>query len=127
MSSTTTTAPAQINNAGSGQRGRRTNRGKGNNNKRGGKAGPAQSKPASGSTDKDTAPVADTTKVKEKAESVADDQDLCWICAEPVKYYSVSECNHRICHVCSLRLRALYKKRECTLCKVGVALVLIRS
>ncbi|KAJ7065851.1 hypothetical protein C8F01DRAFT_1126790 [Mycena amicta] len=42
---------------------------------------------------------------------------ICWICAEPVKYYAVSECNHRTCHVCSLRLRALYKKTDCTFCK----------
>ena len=49
-----------------------------------------------------------------------DGQDLCWICAEPVKYYAVSECNHRTCHVCSLRLRALYNKLDCTFCKVRV-------
>ncbi len=48
----------------------------------------------------------------------ADDGTVCWICAEPVKYWSVSECNHRTCHVCALRLRALYKKLECTFCKV---------
>ncbi|KAJ3727590.1 hypothetical protein C8R42DRAFT_717035 [Lentinula raphanica] len=43
--------------------------------------------------------------------------DVCWICAEPVKYYSLSACNHRTCHVCALRLRALYKKDVCTFCK----------
>ncbi|KAG2349998.1 hypothetical protein BDR05DRAFT_972889 [Suillus weaverae] len=37
--------------------------------------------------------------------------------AVPVKYYSVSACNHRTCHVCALRLRALYKKLDCTFCK----------
>lgn len=47
-----------------------------------------------------------------------DDADVCWICAEPVKYYAVPECNHRTCHVCALRLRALYKKMDCTFCKV---------
>lgn len=46
------------------------------------------------------------------------DADICWICAEPVKFYSLSECNHRTCHVCALRLRALYKKTDCTFCKV---------
>ena len=50
--------------------------------------------------------------------STADDGAVCWICAESVKYWSVSECNHRTCHVCALRLRALYKKMECTFCKV---------
>lgn len=53
-----------------------------------------------------------------QAASDADEAAVCWICAEPVKYYSVSECNHRTCHVCALRLRALYKKMECTFCKV---------
>lgn len=51
-------------------------------------------------------------------ETEADEGALCWICAEPVKYWSLSECNHRTCHVCALRLRALYKKQECTFCKV---------
>jgi hypothetical protein len=51
-------------------------------------------------------------------EDTSQELDLCWICAEPVKYYAVSECNHRICHVCALRLRALYKKLDCTFCKV---------
>ena len=51
-------------------------------------------------------------------EAAADEGTVCWICAEPVKYWSVSECNHRTCHVCALRLRALYKKTECTFCKV---------
>lgn len=44
--------------------------------------------------------------------------DTCYICAEPVKYYALGTCSHKTCHVCSLRLRALYKKRECTFCKV---------
>ncbi|KXN92366.1 hypothetical protein AN958_08382 [Leucoagaricus sp. SymC.cos] len=50
-------------------------------------------------------------------EAGSDDEEVCWICAEPVKYWSVSECNHRTCHVCALRLRALYKKTDCTFCK----------
>ncbi|KAF5364596.1 hypothetical protein D9758_005587 [Tetrapyrgos nigripes] len=54
---------------------------------------------------------------KEDEQPSTDDRDSCWICAEPVKYWSVSQCNHRTCHVCALRLRALYKKMECTFCK----------
>lgn len=57
-----------------------------------------------------TAPVA--------GEDAGEEDDVCWICAEPVKYWSVSDCNHRTCHVCALRLRALYKKTDCTFCKV---------
>lgn len=45
------------------------------------------------------------------------DAEVCFICAEPVELYSVPPCNHRVCHICALRLRALWKKRECTFCK----------
>lgn len=54
------------------------------------------------------------------AEEGGTEEVVCWICAEPVKYYSVSACNHRTCHVCALRLRALYKRLDCTFCKVRV-------
>jgi hypothetical protein len=47
------------------------------------------------------------------------DEELCFICAEPVKYFSVSECDHRTCHICALRLRILYKRMDCTFCKAS--------
>ncbi|CAO1614811.1 unnamed protein product [Jaminaea pallidilutea] len=50
-------------------------------------------------------------------EAAEEEEELCWICAEPVRLYSVGPCNHRTCHICALRLRALYKVRECTFCK----------
>ena len=56
---------------------------------------------------------------QDETEDLDSEEGSCWICAEPVKYYSVSECNHRTCHICALRLRALYKKLECTFCKVS--------
>ncbi|TFY71549.1 hypothetical protein EVG20_g1435, partial [Dentipellis fragilis] len=101
-------------------------RGRGPNRRRGPpKGGPANSgKPRNGA-----APAAATSnetagkevqkdKVEEAKEAEeVDESRICWICAEPVKYFSVSECNHRTCHVCALRLRALYKKMECTFCK----------
>jgi len=59
----------------------------------------------------------------EAAGATSTEGDMCWLCAEPVKYYSVSECNHRTCHVCAVRLRALYKKMECTFCKVSKLIV----
>ncbi|KAF8310203.1 hypothetical protein DL93DRAFT_1671469 [Clavulina sp. PMI_390] len=68
----------------------------------------------------------DSTEVEAETDGDADieaapagtvDGEVCWICADPVKYASVAECNHRTCHVCALRLRALYKKMECTFCK----------
>ncbi|KAJ3729113.1 hypothetical protein DFJ43DRAFT_480988 [Lentinula guzmanii] len=62
--------------------------------------------------DKEKTDIADAA-----AEDVDTEGDVCWICAEPVRYYSLSACNHRTCHVCALRLRALYKKDVCTFCK----------
>ncbi|GAA5886958.1 hypothetical protein JCM6882_009398 [Rhodosporidiobolus microsporus] len=47
----------------------------------------------------------------------ADDGAVCFICAEPVQYWAVGVCSHRTCHTCAIRLRALYKKKECTFCK----------
>ncbi|PWN34680.1 uncharacterized protein FA14DRAFT_160182 [Meira miltonrushii] len=43
--------------------------------------------------------------------------ETCFICAEPVKLYSVPPCNHNTCHICAIRLKVLYKKQECTFCK----------
>ncbi|BGP21047.1 hypothetical protein JCM10213_007564 [Rhodosporidiobolus nylandii] len=50
-------------------------------------------------------------------EAGEDDGPVCFICAEPVQYWAVGSCSHRTCHTCSIRLRALYKKKECTFCK----------
>jgi hypothetical protein len=44
----------------------------------------------------------------------------CIICAEQVQIYSIGPCNHPVCHLCSLRLIALYKSRHCPLCKVEI-------
>ncbi|KAF8872122.1 hypothetical protein CPB85DRAFT_1445160 [Mucidula mucida] len=105
MSTTTTTTQTAPSTRGKG--GRRNNRGRGGNRAK----------------NQDPAPPAAVEPDREdKADSVASDaptveEAVCWICAEPVKYYSVSQCNHRTCHVCSLRLRALYKKLDCTFCK----------
>ncbi|KAG8987543.1 hypothetical protein FRB90_003295, partial [Tulasnella sp. 427] len=108
-------------------RGRRTNnRGRG----RGG-AGVPKSTP-----DSAVAEVAD--ELKEATLSTAEDNaeaaategheaDVCWICADPIKYYSLGECNHVTCHVCAMRLRALYKKNECTFCKEPQTTVVFAS
>ncbi|EGN95836.1 hypothetical protein SERLA73DRAFT_162550 [Serpula lacrymans var. lacrymans S7.3] len=109
-----------------GQRGKRGSRG------RGGYRGSPRNAAPQGNRAVDSRNLApkmpesdkDTPEQKSKAASnvstalaPVDDVAVCWICAEPVKYYSVSACNHRTCHVCALRLRALYKKLDCTFCK----------
>ncbi|KAF9220168.1 hypothetical protein BS17DRAFT_715431 [Gyrodon lividus] len=111
------------------QRGRRGSRGRG-----GHRSGPT--KGARGGNDKPapsgrggaeiTRAVVENVKVIPEVVEGADDA-VCWICAEPVKYYSLSSCNHRTCHVCALRLRALYKKLECTFCKEPQPTVIFTS
>ncbi|KAI1841149.1 hypothetical protein JX266_012684 [Neoarthrinium moseri] len=43
--------------------------------------------------------------------------EVCFICASPVVHQSVAPCNHRTCHICALRMRALYKNKECAHCR----------
>ncbi|KAK8175734.1 zinc finger protein [Phyllosticta citrichinensis] len=43
--------------------------------------------------------------------------EICFICASPVVHQSIAPCNHRTCHICSLRLRALYKNKACAHCR----------
>ena len=54
--------------------------------------------------------------------SLSPNDSTCFICAEPIQYLAVSECNHKYCHLCSLRLRALYKNKNCAYCKVIINL-----
>ena len=111
-----------------GDRNKRGNRGRG----RGGhRNGPNPNKAGRRNGDNKPTPTTDEVAPKEASEEASKslattankDEDtttpICWICAEPVKYYALSACNHRTCHVCALRLRALYKKLECTFCKVS--------
>ncbi|KIK62672.1 hypothetical protein GYMLUDRAFT_41590 [Collybiopsis luxurians FD-317 M1] len=120
---------------GSGRGGQgRGNRGKGGRGGRGGRGGQGNRStetPADGegipiasvpdSTDVQLPIAVGAENIGEAVEAAdvlsVDGGDICWICAEPVKYYSLSACNHRTCHVCALRLRALYKKDDCTFCK----------
>ena len=58
--------------------------------------------------------------VQDQAEGGGDEEtELCFICASPIVHSSVAPCNHRTCHICALRLRALYKTRACAHCRVG--------
>lgn len=108
------------NRRGGGGHGRGSSRGRGNNSRGRGRGAPSEKAPAL---------VVDDLKEVAHKEDANDDDDAasnadgepCWICAEPVKFYSVAVCNHRTCHVCALRLRALYKKLECAFCKVSIA------
>nr|ODN94469.1 cytoplasmic protein [Cryptococcus depauperatus CBS 7855] len=45
------------------------------------------------------------------------EDDVCFICAEPITFWSVGACGHETCHICAIRLRTFYKKTDCTFCK----------
>jgi E3 ubiquitin-protein ligase ZNF598 len=46
-----------------------------------------------------------------------EDGEVCFICASPIQHTAVTPCNHRTCHICALRLRALYKVKTCAHCR----------
>ncbi len=46
--------------------------------------------------------------------------EVCFICASPVVHNSVAPCNHRTCHICALRMRALYESKDCPHCRVSL-------
>ncbi|KAL9060325.1 MAG: hypothetical protein Q9162_000729 [Coniocarpon cinnabarinum] len=56
---------------------------------------------------------------QQDGETAIDEQEaeVCFICASPVTHQSVAPCNHRTCHICSLRLRVLYKTNACAHCR----------
>ncbi|KAJ5648718.1 hypothetical protein N7490_005090 [Penicillium lividum] len=98
---------------------------------RGGKGprGRDQSNVTDRSQDKDTqAAPAPTATVGSKslpaATDDADDGEVCFICASKVEHTSVSPCNHRTCHICALRLRALYKNKACAHCRTESSFVI---
>jgi E3 ubiquitin-protein ligase ZNF598 len=70
-----------------------------------------------------TEPVLDEVQTGQR--SVRDDEraveegEVCFICASTIEHLSIAPCNHQTCHICALRLRALYKKRDCAYCKAS--------
>ncbi|RMX88329.1 hypothetical protein D0869_01698 [Hortaea werneckii] len=52
-----------------------------------------------------------------------EDAEVCFICASTIAHQSVAPCNHRTCHICALRLRALYKTKACAHCRTEAATV----
>lgn len=49
---------------------------------------------------------------------------MCFICASKIEHISIAPCNHQTCHICALRLRALYKTRACAHCRTEANFVI---
>lgn len=69
-----------------------------------------------------SAPTIPIVKVAEESKEEDEDveAEVCFICASPVVHNSVAPCNHRTCHICAIRMRALYKTKDCAHCRVCI-------
>jgi hypothetical protein len=67
-------------------------------------------------------PAVSASKAPEAKDGEEEDVDaeVCFICASPVVHNAVAPCNHRTCHICALRMRALYKTKDCAHCRVSI-------
>ncbi|KAF8467654.1 hypothetical protein BDZ91DRAFT_120519 [Kalaharituber pfeilii] len=61
--------------------------------------------------------VSDSTKQADGQPEDGTEDTVCFICANPVIYYSITPCGHSTCHICSLRMRALYGNKACAHCR----------
>ncbi|KAE8152406.1 hypothetical protein BDV25DRAFT_137854 [Aspergillus avenaceus] len=103
------------------------NTGKGSRSRGSGPRRGGRDKQTRGAPVKDSTPASSgqpsqvpTAEDKGKQTDPADDADegeICFICASNVDHTSISPCNHRTCHICALRLRALYKNKACAHCR----------
>lgn len=102
---------------GAGQnRGGNRSRGRGGNNA--GASGPVENggapRPAAGAKE---ALLKSKAAPAEGTEEEDDDAEVCFICANPIQHHAVTPCNHITCHICALRIRALYKNKGCPHCR----------
>ncbi|KAG5931477.1 hypothetical protein E4U60_006052 [Claviceps pazoutovae] len=131
-----------------GPRGRGRGRGRGNSGgrgRRGGKAAGRGNAVQDGNTTSHSGVSADTAApdeaarparaimLKQQTQAAAaaaaadkedDDADVCFICANPIAYHSIAPCNHATCHICGLRMRALYKTKDCAHCRTPAPFVI---
>lgn len=75
--------------------------------------------PSQDDTQQNLQAAADMQPIERKQSIGTEDSEVCFICASPIDHLSVAPCNHQTCHICSLRLRALYKTRACAHCRVS--------
>lgn len=107
-------------------RGRGADRGRGRGRGRGGRGqsddsnrASAQAAPSGGPRSE---PVAAAKPSNGKAPALGTEsaeEEVCFICANPVIHWAITPCNHITCHTCALRMRALYKNKDCPHCRVS--------
>lgn len=73
---------------------------------------------------------ATATTTTEAAGTAADDEreddELCLLCADPIKFYAVGECNHTgMCSKCFMRMRLILNDKACPMCKTVLDRVIV--
>ncbi|KAF3940199.1 hypothetical protein ABW19_dt0204202 [Dactylella cylindrospora] len=108
---------------------RRGRGGRGRGGERGGRGGQFRGNQGHSQQPRDanesSAPVASTMEAAtnnapaeaKDGSSDEENEDICFICANPIQYHSIAPCNHMTCHICALRMRALYKTKQCPHCR----------
>ncbi|EAA30286.1 hypothetical protein GE21DRAFT_10519 [Neurospora crassa] len=97
--------------------------GAGRGKSRGGGQQGAAPTPAQDSSSGDSNPTQWKTQQQQEAQD-DDDAEVCFICANPITHHSVAPCGHSTCHLCALRLRALYKNKDCPHCRTAAPFVI---
>ncbi|GMF57484.1 unnamed protein product [Phytophthora fragariaefolia] len=60
------------------------------------------------------------------AEEEEEELEFCLLCADPIRFYAVGECNHLgICSRCSMRMRLIMDDRNCPMCKQPLERVVV--
>ena len=57
------------------------------------------------------------TRERKEREVCEEGEEVCQVCMNKIKIWSVGECNHAICYVCSTRMRVLCQRNECAICR----------
>ena len=94
------------------------------NKKAGGRGGKSRGK--SGGKSRGTEDPAQRKVVSEArgGEEVEEEENNCQVCMNQLTVYSVGRCDHTICFICSTRMRVLYQKNECAICRQDMPVVL---
>lgn len=61
--------------------------------------------------------IVSTNDTRSKLHEEGKDEESCIICTDTIIYAALSPCNHKTCHKCTFRQRALYNKRSCLVCR----------
>jgi hypothetical protein len=71
---------------------------------------------------------ATTTATVNAASEEDEEPEFCLLCADPIRFYAVGECNHHgICSKCSMRMRLLLDDHNCPMCKQPLERVVVSS